>query len=305
MSIALLGRSTSAQSRSITFGTASEGGGFVIYAAAFLEAMRSIDPTFEIRPVTTRGTLQNIPMLEAGEVDIGMVFGEAAHELFAGIGRPPTKLRVVSVMYSTPGMFVVRAESRYRTISDLKGRAVVWNSRGSGLAIQGRYAMDGLGLDAEKDFVPIYTEKLTEGPQLVIDGSAAALWGGGSRWPGFVTVANSSRGARFVVPTAAEIARIIARHPFMKKLTVPASQYRGQYDPIDTVGSWSFILARADLDDAIGYRIARSMHMAERSGQFTKHLAETTIKNTMAAVENPELLQPGVARYYKELGLLK
>ncbi len=36
---------------------------------------------------------------------------------------------------------------------------------------------------------------------MVIDGRAAALWGGGLRWPGFVKVANNPGGARFIAPT--------------------------------------------------------------------------------------------------------
>jgi TRAP transporter TAXI family solute receptor len=208
------------------------------------------------------------------------------------------------VMYSTPGMFVVRADSRYHSITQLKGRPVVWNTPGSGFAVQARYVMDGLGLDMDKDFEPIYLEQLVDGPPMVIDGRAAALWGGGLRWPGFVTVATSPRGARFVVPTAEEVARIRTKYGFMAPLTVPAGLYPGQYDPIDTIGTWSFIMARADLDDAIGRRLAMDLAKAERTGQLTKHLAQTTTKNTLAAIPNPAVLQPGVAKYYREIGQL-
>ncbi len=97
-------------------------------------------------------------MLEAGTVDIGLVFGEMAQELFNPKDGPPTQLKVISTAYSSPGMFVVRADSRYRTIKDLIGRPVVWNGRGSGLALQGRFVMEGLGLDPEKDFEAIYTD---------------------------------------------------------------------------------------------------------------------------------------------------
>lgn len=302
--IALLSGSAAAESMRVTLGTASEGGGFVLYGSALVEAMRAVDPVFEIKIVPTRGTSDNVPRLEAGDLDIGLVFGEVAHELFAGVGRPPTKLRIIAAMYSTPGMFVVRADSRYRSISDLKGRRVVWNARGSGLYVQARYVMDGLGLDLEKDFEPVYINELSEGPRMVNDGSAAALWGGGSRWPGFVAVANGSRGGRFVVPNADEIERIRAKHTFLAKLTVPMGLYRGQYDVITTVGSWSFILARADLEAAIAYRLVASIHKAERTGQLTKHLSESTVKNTLAAAGDPARLHPGVVKYFKEIGLL-
>ena len=156
----------------------------------------------------------------------------------------------------------------------------------------------------EKDFEPIWIDDLAEGPAMVLDGRAAALWGGGLRWPGFVTVANSPRGARFVAPNAEESQRIRARYPFMAELTVPARTYVGQYDPIDTVGTWSFVLARADLDDSIGRRLAIDLAKAERNGLLTKHLAQSTAKNTLAAIPSPDVLQPGVARYYRELGLI-
>src|SRR5215475_9514083 len=149
-----------AQSVKLTLGTASEGGGFVLYAPALVDLLRSIDPTMEIRAVETKGTSENVPRLEAGSIDLGLVSGEVAYELFTGVNRPVGKLKVISAMYSIPGMFVVRADSRYHSIVDLKGRPVVWNGRGSGLALQGRYVMDGLGLDPDKDFEAIYLDRM-------------------------------------------------------------------------------------------------------------------------------------------------
>lgn len=287
----------------LRIGTGAEGAAFLLYGTALVDGLKSTGFGLDIVAKTTRGTLENVPLLEKGEIDIGFVLGEVTHELLAGIGRPRTAMKVISVMYPTAGMFAVRADSRYRSIDDLRGRPVVWNSRGSGLAVQGRYVMDGLGLDAEKDFEPIYTERLSEGPQLVLDGHASALWGGGLRWPGFVTIAGSTRGARFVVPDAEERARIIAKHGFLRSFTVPAGTYPGQYDPIESVGSWSFILARADLDEAVGHRLAASLHRIERASISPRQLGASTVKNTLAAVPDPGMIQPGVLRYWREQGL--
>lgn len=288
----------------IILGSASEGGGFVLYGGALVDALRSVDPSIEVHEQATRGTLDNVPMLERGELDLGFSSGEVVHELFAGVDRPVTRLKVVSVMYPTPGMFAVRADSRYRNIRDLEGRPVVWNSRGSGLAVQGRYIMEGLGLDPDGFFQPIYTDRLSDGPAMVLDERASALWGGGLRWPGFVTIANSSRGARFVVPTAEEADRILARHGFLRRFTVPAGLYPGQYEPIESVGSWSYVLARADLAEAVGYRLAVALRRIERGALAARQLAQSTAKNTLAALPSLNALHPGVARYYREIGLI-
>jgi TRAP transporter TAXI family solute receptor len=303
--IALIGRSAAAQQAKITLGSGAKDSGLENYAAAFADAIKAVDPTFEVRLVSPKEILGNVSMLESGDLDIGLVFGEVAHDLFTGIGRPPTTLKVISVAYSTPGMFVVRAESRYRRIADLKGQPVVWNRRNSGIAAQARYVMDGLDLDIERDFEPIYTNRLSEGPPMVLEGRAAALWGSGLRWPGFVAIARDPRGARFVVPDSGEIARIQAKYGFLKKFTVPASLYPGQYDALYTVGGWSFILARANLDDSVGYRLASSLYKIDRYSAFSGYLKESTPKNTLAAIPGPEFLQPGVMRFYQKLNLLK
>ncbi len=179
----------------IRLGTATPGGGFPVYGAAFVEGVRRFDPTLQIEAINTRGSTENVPMLEAGTLDIALVQGEVVHESLQGIGRAPADLRVLTAMYPTAGMFVVRADSPYRTIADLRGQSIAWGAGGSGLVILGRYAMDGLGLDAAKDFRPIYLERAGDGPAMVLDGRVAALWGGGNGWPGFVTMANSRDGA--------------------------------------------------------------------------------------------------------------
>ena len=288
----------------VRLGLAMPGGGAELYGIALVDNVRSVDPTFEIRGLNTKGILDNIAQLEAGSIDFGLVFGEAAHEAFEGINRPPTRLRIASVMYSSPGMFAVRPDSRYRSIGDLKGHRVVFNTRGGGQALQARYVLDGLGLDMEKDFEAVYTERLQDGPRMIVDGTAAALWGGGRRWPGFVTLTASSRGARFIAPSPGEIERIRAKYSFLEELVVPAGMYQGQYDPITTIGSWGFVLARADLDDAVGFRLAQALHRLERMALATRQLSESTVKNTLMAVPKRERLQPGVLAYYKKAGLL-
>src|SRR5262245_64979729 len=106
----------------IRLGTATPGGGFPVYGAAFIEAVRRIDPGLEIDAVNTKGSTENVPMLEAGTLDIALVQGEVVHEALSGVGRRPADLKVVTAMYPTAGMFVVRAGSPYRTIADLKGK---------------------------------------------------------------------------------------------------------------------------------------------------------------------------------------
>lgn len=289
----------------IVLGTATPGGGFPAYGAAFADAVHVADPSLAIDARNTKGSTENVPLLEAGDLDIALVQGEVAMLALEGIGRPRADLRVISAMYATPGMFVVRADSPYRSIADLKGRRVVFGARGSGLGILAQYVLDGMGLDRDRDFEAVYLDRAGDGPQMVMSGDAAALWGGGTGWPGFTAVAKGPQGARFLVPDAAEIARIQAKHAFLKTLPVPAGSFPGQSAALTSVGSWSLILARPSLDEMTAYRLARALYEAE--GDLARRLPqarETTAANTLASVA-PDRLHPGVARFLRDIKLLR
>lgn len=275
----------SAQQRTVVvLGTATPGGGFPVYGAAVAETINEIDSTLSIEPRNTKGSTENVPLLEAGQLDIALVQGEVAHEALAGIGHLPANLTIVAAMYSTPGMFVVSGDSAYRTLADLRGKPVAFGARGSGLVILARYVLDGLGLDQERDFQAIYLDRAGDGPAMVMDGRAAALWGGGIGWPGFAAVAKGPAGARFLAPDAEGITRILAKHAFLKPMTVPAGSYPGQDAALASVGSWSFIMARPTLPDDVAYRLARALHRG---------------------APRLELIHPGALRYLREIGLAR
>ena len=304
--IAPMASGWAAEATVMRLGTATPGGGFPVYGAAFAATVNEADSSLRVEPMNTRGSGENIPLLEAGKLEIGLVQGESAHEAINGIGRAPANLKVIAAMYSSPGMFVVRADSPARTIRDLVGKPVAFGAKSSGLVILSRYVLDGIGLDQDKDFQAIYLERAGDGPPMALDGRVAALWGGGVGWPGFDVMAKSPGGARFIAPDADEIKRILAKHSFLKPLTVPAGIYPGQTAPIDSVGSWSFVLARPTLADDVAYRLIRAVHKGEAA--MAKRLpaaAETTAGNTFAAAPRQDLLHPGVLRYLREAGIAR
>ena len=294
-----------AERLTVSLGTATPGGGFPVYGAAIKAALEAADDGLVIETRHTKGSGENVPLLEAGQLDLGLVQGESVHEALRGIGRPPSPLRILTAMFPTPGMFVVPATSRYRTIPDLKGQKIAFGAEGSGLVILARYVLDGIGLDQRRDFDAIFLERAGDGPAMVADGRVAALWGGGIGWPGFEAVARQPGGARFIVPSPEEIARILARHAHLRAMSIPAGSYPGQSEALASVGSWSFVLVRPDLAEAIAYRLAKALHKAE--GDLARRLpqaATTTARHTLDAMPRPGLLHDGVARYYREARLL-
>ena len=291
-----------AQRTSITLATATPGGGFPLFGDAAAAVINATDATLQVETRNTKGSGENITLLEQGRMDTALVAGEPAYEAFAGIGRPPSRLLIISAIYSSPGMFAVKGHSPARSVRDLLGKPIAWGTRASGLTLLGRYVMDGLGLDRDKDFVPHYLEQAGDGPPMVADGRVAALWGGGIGWPGFTAVTKA--GGRFIGLAPDEVAKVSAKHSFLKPATVPAGAYEGQAAAVTSVASWSYILARSDLPDDAAYRLAKALHNG--NAELVKRLAqgrETTPQSTRLAAPSPSQIHPGVQKYLKEIGL--
>src|SRR2546428_12757236 len=85
----------------VVLGTATPGGGFPVYGAAVADTIHETEPALAIEQRNTKGSTENVPLLEAGQLDIALVPGEGAHAAVHGIGRPPAHLENVAAVYPT------------------------------------------------------------------------------------------------------------------------------------------------------------------------------------------------------------
>jgi len=277
----------------LVLGTATPGGGFPLYGAAFSEMVNAQEPRIRVEPRNTKGSTENVPLLEAGKLDLALVAGEVAS---AALAKPDTPLRIVAAMYASPGMFIVRADSPHRSISDLRGKPVVLGTQASGVTALGRTVLGSLDIEVK----PIILEKAADGPPMLIDGRAEALWGAGVGWPAFDALAK--QGGRFITPSPSEVEMILKKNPALQAVTLPAKSYPGQDAALPSVGSWSYVLANKSLSSESAYLLARAVHRAE--GPLAARLEqarETTLENTAAAAPRRELLHPGVLKYLSEI----
>jgi uncharacterized protein len=281
----------------LVLGTATPGGGFPLYGDALAEMVNAQEPQLRVQPRNTKGSTENVPLLEAGKVDLALVAGEIAS---AALAKPGTTLRIVTAMYSSPGMFMVRADSLHRAIADLRGKPVVLGTQASGITALGRTVLQSLDIAVKE----MTLEKVADGPAMLLDGRAEALWGAGIGWPAFTALAKS--GGRFIGPTSEEVQRILARQPALQAVTLPARSYPGQDAPLHSVGSWSYVLAKPDLPEQTAYLLARAIHRAE--GPLAARLEqarETTMANTVKAAPKPDLIHGGVQKYLREINLMR
>ena len=89
---------------------------------------------------------------------------------------------------------------------------------------------------------PIFLEKAADGPPMLMDGRADALWGAGVGWPAFTALAK--QGGRFIGPTPEEIKRILGEEPGAAGGHAAGEELsRARTRRCRSVGSWSYVLA--------------------------------------------------------------
>ena len=62
----------------LALATATPGGGFPIYGDAFAAMVNAQEPKLRIEPRNTKGSTENVALLEANQVDLALVLGEIA-----------------------------------------------------------------------------------------------------------------------------------------------------------------------------------------------------------------------------------
>jgi len=187
----------------------------------------------------------------------------------------------------------------------LKGKRIAWGTRATGLRLLARDVMQGIGLDTEKDFVSIILERAADGPKMVLAGEADAIWGGGIGWPGFETLANSPGGARFIAPSAEDIANIRKAKPSLRAMEIPAGSYKGQTAALKSVGLWSVIMIRRDMPDGEVAALVTALRGAE--AELAKRLPQAafaTAANTLREAD-AERLHPAVKKALEKLATTK
>ena len=123
-----------AEETRLTLGTATPGGGFPVYGDGLRRdrARRPI-PRSPIEARNTKGSAENIPLLEEGKLDIALVQGEAAYEALAGIGRAARehqdRLGDVFVAGACSWCGPTAPTARSPTC---KGKPVAWGAQGLG-----------------------------------------------------------------------------------------------------------------------------------------------------------------------------
>lgn len=156
------------------------GGLYLAFAELLAARIRARYPGVGVEVVPTAGSVDNLALLRAGEVDMGLALADVAEQDRA-VGPDGTAPQAVARVYENYLQVVVRDSAAVYQLTDLQGLRVSIGAAGTGAAVTSQVLIDTADLT---DRIPTLRYRLQEGLSRLADGTLDAMvWSGGVPTP--------------------------------------------------------------------------------------------------------------------------
>jgi TRAP transporter TAXI family solute receptor len=234
--------------RFVSIGTGGTGGLYYVLGGAIARQLTAVDSTRQYTAQVTGGSVENVNRIREGQLDLGIAMAITARDAYAGEGdytAPVTDLRIVAPFYPNVTHVLVTRGSRARSIADLRGQRVSVGSPGSGTEAEARQLLEAAGLTYD-DIRPFYLS-FSESAAALQDASIDAAIISAGYPAGAVLEATTTGDARLIPVEDAVFQALREDYPFYERSEIPAGVYRGVAEPVPTIRTRNWIVAREDL----------------------------------------------------------
>ncbi|MDI6725612.1 MAG: TAXI family TRAP transporter solute-binding subunit [Smithellaceae bacterium] len=292
----------------LTLASGSPGGAYYPLGGGMSVIVQKTVPGFRCAAESTGASVENSRLVGNGDSDMGMVMGSVGYNASQGKAPFEKKYDVVALfqMYPAPQHLVTTAQSRLKSVADLKGKKVSIDVPGSGCSTMAKIILEEAGFDLAKDLT-IANLSQTESVQVLKDGVIDAVFFNFA-YPGSAVMDLAATRDIVLVPMEPALAdKILKKYPYYVKITIPGKTYsKVDYDVL-CLGDSNVMIANRKMKDDIAYKVVKAIYSNVKEGQWAlinvhPAAAQLTPQN---AVNSPLPLHPGAAKYFKEVGALK
>jgi len=156
------------------------GGLYLAFAELLAERVRARYPGVSVEVVSTAGSVDNLALLRAGDVDMGLALADVAEQDRA-TGAADTAPQAVAKVYENYLQVVVRDSAAVHQFTDLQGLRVSIGAAGTGAAVTTQVLLDTADMTSR---IHMLRYRLQEGLSGLADGTVDAMvWSGGVPTP--------------------------------------------------------------------------------------------------------------------------
>jgi uncharacterized protein len=269
------------------------GGGYADLVTKYLSG-------YEMRAEPTGG--DNIDRIASGDMDLALTTMDVASDAINGRGvfaGAPRRFSAVARLYDNTAQVVIRANSKVKSLADLRGKRVSTGVADSGTDILAERLLGAAGLDPDKDIIrvqlslPETTKAMKAG---TLDGF---IYASGLPALGITDLLTSGPGQYTFVPTGDLLSKMNSQYENEYQATnIPKEAY-GTVAEIPSITVPSMLLVANDVPEQVVYDLTRVLweHQAELA---TAHPDGTNFTLGSARLTEPVSLHPGAKRYYEK-----
>ena len=242
-------------------------------------------PDIKITVESSGASVANAKLIGTGDADLAILQNDIAFYAYRGtkpmFERAISNMRGVATLYPEHCQIQARRAANIQSPKDLTGKRVAVGPLGSGTEQNAMQILEAYGLTFA-DLAKVERLTAAESSDYLKDGRIDAA---------FYTV---GVGASALVDTA--------MMSFFSKAKVPKGSYKGVDQDIPTIAVLAMIVAKAELEDDVVYKITKAMFENLKDIERA-HAKGKEVKLETAIVGIPIPLHPGAERFYKEKGL--
>lgn len=301
-------RRLAAQPRTaLAIGTGPTGGVYYPLGGGIASLISKYIPGVSATAETSPGGVDNMKLLHAGKIALGLAGPDIAFDAYRGKlrGLPePVAVRTIAALYSNYMHIVTRDGSGVLQVPDLKGKRVSTGPPGSGTEVKALRVLEAYGLTF-KDLGGQDRLNVSQSADALKDGKIAAFfWNGGIPTGAIIDLAATPRFQIRLVPNGDAAAKMAEKYgAFYFSAPIGKDTYRGMTEDVPVVAETHLLVTHARTDEALVYQITRVL--LEHTPELVAiHKAAKEISLKSAVMGSAVPFHPGAARYYKEKGLI-
>jgi len=262
-------------------------------------------PNVKTQVQATKASVENLVLLQQGRGELAFTLGDSLKAAWdgdeeAGFKRKMDKLRTIGAIYPNYIQIVATADSKIRTLADLKGKSLSVGAPRSGTELNSRAILAAAGM-SYKDIGKVEYLPFAESVDLMKNRQLdATLQSAGL---GVASLKDLSTSAEIVVVSVPKEIVDKIGPPFVSAI-IPANTYTGQDKDVPTAAVVNYLVTSSAVSDDVAYEMTKLIFesLPELSNA---HVAGKEIRLETAATGSPVPLHPGAIRYYREKGVIK
>jgi len=262
-------------------------------------------PQTHVELQSAAGGVVVVSAVDGGQAQLGLAQSDVVYLAYRrGIEKnlyPHKNLRAIAVLWVNTFYVLVRNDSSYRSIDDLKGRKVGVIRPGTSGEFSTRIVLKAHNMsyaDVEAVFEP--TDTLMP---MLGKGEIDAVFSANPLMLAAARALSETVPLRQLPIGRAVINQLRGSYPFLRPVTVAANQLPGQNQPIETLGAEWLLVCRSDLSEDLVYQLTRAFF--EQLPAMAHDHGEAALIDPEQAPAAPIPLHAGAARYYREREILR